>query len=530
MAQSQVVCLEDNHVNEKIPETKPEFYYSEEQRIALEQLLQHGETGYLNSTKQDKIRHFVSAKEREKLLQTFQKYDLDKEESPIQTKGSKKAKSDSEAHSTYWPAQSDTKIPELDIGWPEALYYKGATRVTVHTHPPKDDGPHIKQVVRQMIQGAQKVVAIVMDEFTDIHILKDLVDASYKRKVPVYILLDIEHVSSFIQTCRQLELGEIHLRNIRVRKVEGFGMYLSSGKVPGKISSKFMLVDCDKVMTGTYSFTWMASRIDRNVITVMNGQIADVFNRDFRELYAVSKTVHIFNELGIPVPPKPVKTESKADVKPTTKVTSRFETAAANNGFLNVAAPAYKFNNPKYNLVTGNPLRNSYQNLAKVGGSVGNADSPGIMRRFLQDSKTTTASLCEADIKKVPEIAQPSEAETKKNSANVPPSPATPGPETGRRDSSVKKRSIIYKIFSGKQSIKNNQNTPTINISQASGSQKSLDVLKEEVPKSDGKEKPGKTLEGSVQTLTSLVEDGKESPSPSRSKDRKKGKKDCIMS
>ncbi|MBN3289299.1 FA83F protein, partial [Polypterus senegalus] len=248
MAQSQVVCLEDNHVNEKIPETKPEFYYSEEQRIALDQLLQHGETGYLNSTKQDKIRHFVSAKEREKILQTFQKYDLDKEESPIQTKGSKKAKSESEAHSTYWPAQSDTKIPELDIGWPEALYYKGATRVTVHTHPPKDDGPHIKQVVRQMIQGAQKVVAIVMDEFTDIHILKDLVDASSKRKVPVYILLDMENVSSFIQTCRQLELSELQLRVSSLIRTWGMRCksgpcLVQAGHIPGAPSTG-MLPSC----------------------------------------------------------------------------------------------------------------------------------------------------------------------------------------------------------------------------------------------------------------------------------------------
>lgn len=49
-------------------------------------------------------------------------------------------------------------VPPLDIGWSGSSgVYKGVTRVSVYTHPPKESGPHIKQVVRRLIQEAQKV-------------------------------------------------------------------------------------------------------------------------------------------------------------------------------------------------------------------------------------------------------------------------------------------------------------------------------------------------------------------------------------
>ena len=49
-------------------------------------------------------------------------------------------------------------MPPLDLGWTDAGFYRGVSRVTLFTHPPKDEkAPHLKQLVRQMIQQAQKV-------------------------------------------------------------------------------------------------------------------------------------------------------------------------------------------------------------------------------------------------------------------------------------------------------------------------------------------------------------------------------------
>lgn len=159
MADSQLLCLDDEHVNEKIPETKPEFYYSEEQRAALERLLKSGDGAFKMRLKEDNIKDFLSAREIRSLRKMFNEYDTDSDsESGDQEKSKGSSSADSGVHSTYWPEMSDTEVPPLDIGWPGSSgVYKGVTRVSVHSHPPRGPGPHIKQVVRGLIQEARKV-------------------------------------------------------------------------------------------------------------------------------------------------------------------------------------------------------------------------------------------------------------------------------------------------------------------------------------------------------------------------------------
>lgn len=159
MADSQLRCLDDEHVNEKIPESRPEFYYSEEQRAALEQLLRSGDGAFKMRLKEDNIRDFLSAREVRLVRDTFQEYRADGDPEagdPDKSRGPSSA--DSGVHSTYWPQMSDTEVPPLDIGWSASSgVYKGVTRVSVYTHPPKESGPHIKEVVRRLIQEAQRV-------------------------------------------------------------------------------------------------------------------------------------------------------------------------------------------------------------------------------------------------------------------------------------------------------------------------------------------------------------------------------------
>lgn len=42
------------------------------------------------------------------------------------------------------------------------------------------------------------------------------------------------------------------LQNIRARVLEGTGLGLSFGRIPGQLCYKYMLVDGDKVMFGSY--------------------------------------------------------------------------------------------------------------------------------------------------------------------------------------------------------------------------------------------------------------------------------------
>lgn len=50
-----------------------------------------------------------------------------------------------------------------------------------------------------------------MDVFTDVDLLCDLMEASNKRRVPVYILLDEKNLSYFTEMCSALDIQNSHL-------------------------------------------------------------------------------------------------------------------------------------------------------------------------------------------------------------------------------------------------------------------------------------------------------------------------------
>ncbi|GAA6075141.1 protein FAM83F-like isoform X1 [Tachysurus ichikawai] len=160
MADSQLICMDEEHVNVKVPESKPEFYYSEEQRAALEHLLRNGDGAFKLRLREDNIKDFLSAREVKWIRDTFQSYDDPDPDNELrsETRAPRSPlSSDSGVHSTYWPTVSDTEVPALELGWTSAGFYRGVTRVSVYTHPPKESSPHIKEVVRRMIQEAHKV-------------------------------------------------------------------------------------------------------------------------------------------------------------------------------------------------------------------------------------------------------------------------------------------------------------------------------------------------------------------------------------
>ncbi|KAG7460113.1 hypothetical protein MATL_G00217780 [Megalops atlanticus] len=396
MAESQLMCMDDEHVNEKIPESKPEFYYSEEQRAAVEQLLKNGDGAFKMRLKEDKVKDFLSAREIKWIRKNFRAYDTEGESDNVWSGPHRDPKADSGVHSTYWPQLSDTEVPPLDIGWPDSGFYRGVTRVTVHTHPPKENGPHIKEVVRRLIQESNKVVAIVMDLLTDLQILQDLLDAASKRSVAVYIVLEGHGIPHFLDMCSRLQVGAMHLRNIRVRTVQGIGLALSFGKLAGCLCSKYMLVDGDKVMFGSYSFTWSSSRMDRNMITVMTGQVVETFDNDFRELYAISDNVDLYKEFHITKPPKPTPVKATTAHRPAPAVsTSRFQVTLGDSRQAGLKVPAHKYYNPKYSLVVGNSqlMTGSMQDLPSMRASQSVESSLNLMDKFLQASSDSSERL-----------------------------------------------------------------------------------------------------------------------------------------
>lgn len=155
MAESQLECMEDGRIGESVPENRPEYYYSEAHRVALEELLRNGDGAFKTRLREDNAKDFLSAREIKMIHSTVEQYSTHEDKDAA---GAQKHADDSTSlRSTYWPEMSDTEVPPLDIGWPQSGFFKGVTRVMVHTHPPKDNGPHIKEVVRGLIQGAHKV-------------------------------------------------------------------------------------------------------------------------------------------------------------------------------------------------------------------------------------------------------------------------------------------------------------------------------------------------------------------------------------
>ncbi|KAM9305004.1 protein FAM83G [Gastrophryne carolinensis] len=340
MALSQLQCLDNNNVNWRSSETKPEFFYSEEQRLALERLVSIGPDAYQEVVKKENIRDFLSELELSKIPNRVEAFDPDsshprKNGEKSEQEGDEELQQDGEEQSLeYWPDRSDCSIPELDLGWPDTVAYRGVTRATVYMQPPIDGQPHIKEVVRKMITQAQRVIALVMDLFTDVDIFKDMLEAGFKRKISVYIILSESDVKYFLQMCERANMHQGHLKNLRVRTVGGTEFHTRfATKFKGSLGQKFMFVDGDKTMCGSYSFTWSAARIDRNLITVLSGQVVETFDRQFQELYLVSKGVSLKN---IPMDNEP---EPEPIIQPVSIPTGPPE------------AIAKKLINPKYALV-----------------------------------------------------------------------------------------------------------------------------------------------------------------------------------
>eukprot|EP00063_Salmo_salar_P064374 XP_014039209.1 PREDICTED: protein FAM83G-like isoform X2 [Salmo salar] len=212
MALSQVQCLDEHHINWRVTESKPEFFYSEDQRLALEVLLTGGRDAFNSYLSDHDLRHFLSEPETLRLEGTVVVYRPGNEAGANDPSAKEYDGGNGPLSLQYWPDRSEGSIPDLDLGWPDAASYRGVTRVNVHTQPPADGQTHIKEVVRKIIAQAQKVIAVVMDQFSDVDIFRDLLDAAYKRRVPVYIVMDTAAVSCFLDMCSRANMHRGHLK------------------------------------------------------------------------------------------------------------------------------------------------------------------------------------------------------------------------------------------------------------------------------------------------------------------------------
>ncbi|KAK5622815.1 hypothetical protein CRENBAI_024612 [Crenichthys baileyi] len=127
-----------------------------------------------------------------------------------------------------------------------------------------------------------------MDVFTDVDIFKEIISAAL-RGVGVYILLDDSRVSSFLNMSRSVGIDILDIKNLRVRTVQGEQYQCRSAvKFHGSLEQRFILVDCQTVLHGTYSYTWSFEKLNLSMVLVVTGQLVSSYNEEFRRLYGRS--------------------------------------------------------------------------------------------------------------------------------------------------------------------------------------------------------------------------------------------------
>ncbi|XP_062402027.1 protein FAM83D-like [Sardina pilchardus] len=295
-----------------------EEVYRESHRLAVEHLVAGGVDAYMGFLKTERVPNFLSDDEIKFILESA----VNPESTPQQPGDARSYVVPDATSLVYFPDVSDVVAPSLDIGWSSVSpgSSRGVTTATAHFQP--NYIPHIpveciyscKDAARKMIKGAKEVIAIVTDTLTDVDIFRDLQEACTRRRVPVYILLDLEAVPSFLQMCSNLKVRLSELQKMRVRAVGGFRYFTRTGaRITGRIHEQFMLIDGTKAAMGTYRFRWTDGRINTCNMIELTGDVIEQYEVEFHRLYKKSLAV---NPKAVLSPPAlQASTPSRACVK-----------------------------------------------------------------------------------------------------------------------------------------------------------------------------------------------------------------------
>ncbi|CAL8355865.1 unnamed protein product [Arctogadus glacialis] len=150
----------------------------------------------------------------------------------------------------------------------------------------------MKDLVREQIRKAQTALVVVVDTFSDVELLCDILEACALRNVRVYVLLDRLNVQQFLDMCLTLNVSGEHFPRLSVRSVSGQGYCTKAGRwLCGQVAQPFIISDWTRVLTGCYSFSWLSWKVNRNFIVLLEGGSVTSFRQEFRRLYLSSQPV-----------------------------------------------------------------------------------------------------------------------------------------------------------------------------------------------------------------------------------------------
>lgn len=282
MSNSQEQSLNEDVVFLPVTEISPEFLHCEHERQAVERLLSAGPEAFYSSVGTERSGCFLSSEEVSQITSWAQDYRFTPPQVERLENGEDSSLDMQDFCSTYFPSESDVPTPDLALGWPEKSPWTPTGSITVYTSPPADGDPPVREVIRRHLQQASQVIAIVTDHLTDGAIIGDLHGAA-SRGVPVYIILNQRSIQE------NFTLNRLRHPNMQVRALGGKTFCSRTGRmVVGELKDKFLLVDLETVIHGSYSLTWTDAHLHRQLITVLQGPVVESFDREFRILFAAS--------------------------------------------------------------------------------------------------------------------------------------------------------------------------------------------------------------------------------------------------
>ncbi|KAG9283665.1 protein FAM83A-like [Astyanax mexicanus] len=274
--------------------------HNESARMATDALLDQGLKAYKEVLSREEEADFLSMEEKGYILGNLKEPGINSVE---EVKEEEMSCSSSESSSqTYFPMVSESEAPCLEMGWPVAdwsYHLQGAPSVEVYFQ--SHHSASVKDLLREFIRKARTVLAIVMDTFSDVEIFCDILEATKKRNVSVYLLLDHINLQVFKEMCANLQINKSHLTHMSIRSICGETYCSKSGrKFTGQVKEKFVIIDCTHVLVGTYSFTWLSWQVHKNMVMLFKGASVKAFDIEFRRLYAASKPVPEFSTAAGP--------------------------------------------------------------------------------------------------------------------------------------------------------------------------------------------------------------------------------------
>ncbi|XP_038567969.1 protein FAM83G isoform X1 [Micropterus salmoides] len=271
--------------------------HNESARLAVDSLLSRGLEGYHKVLNAEGEVDFLSEPEKIYIVENGKDVSTADPGASDNDKDFESLSAGSES-ATRCPAMSTDRDPSVasldlsslkDVMWSHPVLNKPNTEVYFQCD---SRAAGMKDLVREFIRNAGMDLAIVMDSFSDVELLCDLLEASRKRNVSVHLLLDHLNLNLFVSMWQDLKLNSKNFPKLSVRSVDGQTYCAKTGrKLTGQVAENFVIADWTEVLTGSYSFSWLSWQVHRGLAVLLRGSAIIPFHQEFHRLYSSSKPV-----------------------------------------------------------------------------------------------------------------------------------------------------------------------------------------------------------------------------------------------